>query len=98
MADKKLVKEITSMEELSLRMQYYKAGDTVDVTIKRASDGAYVEFLYDVYSEGVTIQHFNSDNQPDETKSNGVIVTSHNPTSSDNVITNIYSKTVSISW
>lgn len=36
-------REITSMEELSLRMQYYKAGDTVDVTIKRASDGAYVE-------------------------------------------------------
>ena len=62
------------------------------------SDGAYAEFLYDVYSEGVTIQHFNSENQPDETKSNGVIVTSHNPTSSDNVITNIYSKTISISW
>lgn len=34
---------ITSMEELSTRMQYYKAGDTVDVTIKRASEGAYVE-------------------------------------------------------
>lgn len=36
-------REITSMEELSTRMQYYKAGDTVEVTIKRASDGEYVE-------------------------------------------------------
>lgn len=36
-------REISSMEELSTRMQYYKAGETVDVTIKRASDGVYVE-------------------------------------------------------
>lgn len=36
-------REIKSMEELSTRMQYYKAGDTVEVIIKRASDGAYVE-------------------------------------------------------
>lgn len=36
-------REIKSMEELSTRMQYYKAGDTVEVTIKRASEGVYVE-------------------------------------------------------
>ncbi len=36
-------REISSMEELSMRMQYYKAGDTVEVVIKRASDGVYVE-------------------------------------------------------
>lgn len=34
---------VKSMEELSARMQYYKAGDTVEVTIKRASEGVYVE-------------------------------------------------------
>lgn len=36
-------REITSMEELSTRLQYYKAGTTVDVTIKRASNGEYIE-------------------------------------------------------
>ena len=34
---------ISSMEELSSKLQYYKAGETVDVTIRRASDGEYVE-------------------------------------------------------
>lgn len=36
-------KEVSSMEELSSRLQYYKAGETVEVTIQRASDGEYVE-------------------------------------------------------
>lgn len=36
-------KEVSSMSELSTRLQYYKAGTTVDVTIKRASDGQYLE-------------------------------------------------------
>lgn len=36
-------REISSMEELSTRMQYYKAGDTVEVTLKRASQGVYEE-------------------------------------------------------
>ena len=36
-------KEVSSMSELSSRLQYYKAGTTVDVTIKRASDGQYLE-------------------------------------------------------
>lgn len=36
-------REVTSMEELSTRMQYYKAGETVEVTIMRASDGEYIE-------------------------------------------------------
>lgn len=36
-------KKITSMEELSTRMQYYKAGEEVEVTLKRASDGVYEE-------------------------------------------------------
>lgn len=36
-------KEVSSMQELSTRLQYYKAGTTVDVTIQRASDGVYVE-------------------------------------------------------
>lgn len=36
-------KEITSMEELSLRLQYYKAGETVEVTLQRVGDGEYVE-------------------------------------------------------
>lgn len=36
-------REISSMEELSSRLQYYTAGTTVDVTIQRASDGQYVE-------------------------------------------------------
>lgn len=36
-------KEVSSMQELSTRLQYYKAGTTVDVTIQRSSDGVYVE-------------------------------------------------------
>lgn len=36
-------KEVSTMEELSTRLQYYKAGTTVDLTIKRASEGEYVE-------------------------------------------------------
>ena len=36
-------REIKSMEELSSRLQYYKAGTTVDVTIMRASNGVYEE-------------------------------------------------------
>lgn len=36
-------KDITSMEELSDRMQYYAAGTTVDVVIMRSSNGEYVE-------------------------------------------------------
>lgn len=36
-------REITSMEELSTRLQYYKAGETVELTLQRASEGEYVE-------------------------------------------------------
>lgn len=36
-------KEISSMEELTTRLQYYAAGDTVEVTIQRASNGQYEE-------------------------------------------------------
>lgn len=36
-------REVSTMEELSTRMQYYKAGETVEVTIKRASGGEYIE-------------------------------------------------------
>lgn len=36
-------REITSMEELSNRLQYYKAGETVDLTLQRAFEGEYVE-------------------------------------------------------
>lgn len=36
-------RSVSSMQELSQRMQYYRAGDTVDVVIARASDGSYVE-------------------------------------------------------
>jgi serine protease Do len=36
-------KEISSMEELSTRLQYYAAGSTVDVVVQRASNGVYVE-------------------------------------------------------
>ncbi len=36
-------RNVSSMQELSQRMQYYRAGDTVDVVIARASDGSYVE-------------------------------------------------------
>lgn len=36
-------KEISSMEELSTRLQYYKAGTTIDVVIMRASNGEYFE-------------------------------------------------------
>lgn len=36
-------KEISSMEDLSMKLQYYKAGTTVDVTLQRASNGEYVE-------------------------------------------------------
>jgi serine protease Do len=36
-------KEISSMEELSTRLQYYTAGSTVDVVIQRVSDGEYQE-------------------------------------------------------
>lgn len=36
-------REVSSMEDLSTRMQYYKAGEEVEVTIMRASDGVYVE-------------------------------------------------------
>lgn len=41
-------REVKSMEELSTRMQYYKAGDAVEVVIKRASDGTYVEQTLEV--------------------------------------------------
>lgn len=34
---------VTSMEELSARLQYYKGGETVEMTIQTAPDGAYVE-------------------------------------------------------
>ncbi len=36
-------KDISSMDELSARLQYYKAGTKVDVTIMRASNGEYIE-------------------------------------------------------
>ncbi|MGN0142795.1 MAG: S1C family serine protease [Roseburia sp.] len=36
-------KEVTSMEALSGTLEYYKAGTQVDVTIRRASNGEYVE-------------------------------------------------------
>lgn len=36
-------KEVSSMEDLSMKLQYYKAGTTVDVTVQRASNGEYVE-------------------------------------------------------
>lgn len=36
-------KEVSSMEELSLRLQYYKAGTEAEVTLQRASNGEYVE-------------------------------------------------------
>ncbi len=41
-------KEVSTMDELSTRLQYYKAGTTVDVTIVRASDGEYVEHTISV--------------------------------------------------
>lgn len=41
-------KEISSMEELSMRMQYYKAGTTVDVSIQRVVDGEYEEQVISV--------------------------------------------------
>ena len=41
-------KEVSSIEELQTRLQYYTAGTTVDVTIKRASDGEYVEQVISV--------------------------------------------------
>lgn len=39
---------ISSMEELSSKLQYYRAGETVEVTIRRASDGEYVELTLTV--------------------------------------------------
>ena len=36
-------KDVSSMEDLSSKLQYYKAGTTVDVTIQRASNGQYEE-------------------------------------------------------
>ena len=39
---------IGSMKELSDRLQYYKAGDTIDVTIQRAESGQYVEQVISV--------------------------------------------------
>lgn len=41
-------KDVSSMEDLSMKMQYYKAGETVEVTIQRASDGTYVEQVISV--------------------------------------------------
>ena len=32
-------KDVSSMEDLSSKLQYYKAGTTVDVTIQRSSNG-----------------------------------------------------------
>lgn len=34
---------VTDMEELSARLQYYKGGETVEMTIQTAPEGAYVE-------------------------------------------------------
>ncbi len=36
-------KEITSMDALTSTLEYYAAGETVNVTILRASNGQYVE-------------------------------------------------------
>ena len=36
-------KDVSSMEDLSSKLQYYKAGTTVDVTIQRSSNGQYEE-------------------------------------------------------
>ena len=36
-------KKVTSMEELSTRLQNYKAGETVEIVIQRASEGDYFE-------------------------------------------------------
>lgn len=36
-------REVSSMEGLSMRMQYYRAGDTVELTIVRANEGEYIE-------------------------------------------------------
>lgn len=36
-------REISSMEELADRLRYYEAGETVDVTVVRASEGEYIE-------------------------------------------------------
>lgn len=36
-------KKVTSMEELSMRLQNYKAGETVEIGIQRASEGTYFE-------------------------------------------------------
>ncbi|MDO4633814.1 MAG: trypsin-like peptidase domain-containing protein, partial [Eubacteriales bacterium] len=39
---------ISSKDELLDRMQYYEAGETVDVTVKRIADGGYVEKVISV--------------------------------------------------
>lgn len=36
-------REINSMQELSSRLQYYKAGETVEVTIQRSAEGGYAK-------------------------------------------------------
>lgn len=36
-------KAVTSMQELATTLEYYKAGQTVDVKIQRASNGEYIE-------------------------------------------------------
>ena len=36
-------KAISRMEELSMRLQYYKAGETVELTLQRAENGEYAE-------------------------------------------------------
>ena len=36
-------KAISRMEELSMRLQYYKAGETVELTLQRAQNGEYAE-------------------------------------------------------
>lgn len=41
-------KDVSSMDDLSMKMQYYKAGETVDVTVQRSSDGVYVEQVISV--------------------------------------------------
>ncbi|MDD6057565.1 MAG: trypsin-like peptidase domain-containing protein [Clostridiales bacterium] len=41
-------KAIRSMQELSSSLEYYKAGETVEVTIQRLSDGQYAEYKLSV--------------------------------------------------
>ena len=65
---------VSSMSELLDRMQYYEAGETVDVTVKRAGDNGYQEQVISVtlQAKESTDDNTSDDSSQDEESTEGL--------------------------